>query len=154
MELNTNIKKEPLKWDRLNSTFHWLIFLDEHHESYAYKAQRLGSVILDGYSGSVGHNERNNKQELLLKNFIFLTKNYSFKSKAIRIFVKCGEIIDKNNDICIIEIYPDKPPLITKAAKEIIYNKTKLFDESFCKFLLSLWQMNHSKFDINQFRPQ
>ena len=143
-------------WDKRESTFYWLIFLNENHESYQYKSnEKYGAIILDGYSKTIGHNERNNKQELLLKNFIFLTKQYSYKSKSIRIFARSGEIIDKKTDPCIIEIYPNKLPLITRVAKEILFedNRTKLMDDNFCRFLHSIYQMNLKGIDINQFRP-
>jgi hypothetical protein len=146
--------RKELVWDKKNSTFHWLIALDEEHESYAYKGtSKFGAIILDGYSGTIGFNERSNKQELLLKNVIFLTKKYSEKSKNIRIFLKAGEEIDKNIDPCLIEIFPNNPPLISPNAKKILIYGKQLMDEQFCNFLVSLWRMNKAGTDIDRFRP-
>jgi hypothetical protein len=97
----TELKPYVKQWDSNYSTYFWDIFLDEMHPQNKVEKMR-------GYSKKQGENERNDKFDLLcIKVKMFVNQGYLKRIKYIQIYKRAGLIIDRQNDPCILTLYPE-----------------------------------------------
>ena len=99
------MKKTKLNWDKINSTYMWIIDLDKNHPAnYSQKTDKLF-----GYSKVIGSDEPKDKFQLLMtKALMFYNKDYLLKSTCIHFFIKQGAFMDMVNQVEIIRFYKEE----------------------------------------------
>lgn len=100
--MNATIQKPQITWDTAQSTFWWKMFCDASHGDNS----PLGRTLY-GFSKAQGHDERTDKEMLLMKKIQMIAVNgYVERCVKIEIYCKRGTVINKATDPLILTLQP------------------------------------------------
>jgi hypothetical protein len=94
-------KQAPPPWDKMNSSYWWIIKLDGSHVQNTPQGRAM-----TGYSKRQGHDEAKDKVQLVMsKTLMLATQGYTARSEQIEMYIRTGEFINKSSDPLMFTLY-------------------------------------------------